>query len=107
MADAFVQYLDSSSTTTNVVTGGAWGVSPVAGNAIIVAVTWNTAVGSVSTLTDNQSNSYASLGTRVQAQGRTMELWAAFGIVGGGALTLTATLSAAQTSSGLKAMEVS
>lgn len=102
---AFIQSAASSSATT-ATPNVAFPANVTAGNAIIVHVTWQTASGSVTSVTDAQGNTYTSMGTRVQAV-NTSELWAAFNVVGGSTNTVTAHISASQAGAVVGVYEVS
>jgi len=81
-----------------------FGAAVTTGNAIIVWVSWFTASGSVTSVTDNLGNTYTSMGARVQS-GNTGELWAAFNVTGG-TITVTGHLSSSQTSALCVILEV-
>lgn len=106
MAISFVQYLDSSSAASNVVTGGAWGANPITGNSIIVGVTWSTISSTVTSVQDSILTSFTFLG-RVQAQAMSFEMWWLPSVPSGGGLSIAATLGATQSGEFLKAFEIS
>lgn len=96
-----IQTTTNYQTTTATTISKAFAASSTSGNLIVVHLDWDGQTRSITTVTDTKGNSYARINGPTNWNGSSYraELWYAYNITGGGgAITVTATLSGAPTS---------